>query len=1028
MDWNIQVLGSFEFVRAVLNGAAMFGSGGAGGYASVAVLGAVIGLLIAAGKAIISAGKELELHIIAVSALLFALMFGSRVEVVVEGVLPGPDGQPQIDRVANVPIGLAVLGHLISNTGLYFAQEMDTAFSTPGSNNGLPLASGGFGRTLELLRAPLALADPRNPSRELAVLRQNVQNYFSACSLRHIRRFGRSESLWTEPDFLAQLRADDQTVVMLRLTQSAPETPHTCSDAWTRLGLNYQVNDPFLRDALNKGMGARVREEGELQDVLEEINTALRSLAVSNLDNIKAERIAVAALAVGAMDVGVIEGLRNDPRAMQSLMMQQASRQRAAQWAAEEGMFLKIIRPMISFFEALTYALAPIMSFLIGFGSFGIRLAAKYLVLPIWVVLWMPLISICNLYTNRMLGAVLERLDASIAGGASLAQIQFLFEETVRIAGVAGLLTAGVPSLAMMLLFGGAVAASAYANRLQGGDHVNEKMVAGDNATPGAALRIDDTRAMSAMTAQAQTGAAGFAYSQSAMGSAMVRSAASRTQSAQQSFGSAIQLAYKDTAGFGLEAKEGLRAAETRAFEESRGETAGFLQSMGVSRDDVARAGLTEREEAQFAQALAGSLSGRDVGQALAGTAIADKLAGMKGRGGAIASVVGSLLSNSQGSVKDTNTMAQGLSKEISTSTGQSQQQVRDLADRYSSQLSHRIGREVVDETGSNAKLAEEIARSNTLGQQLQDVQTAQSAYESARQMANSFGSSQTLPETQAVSALLGSMAQRATPSSPVDTQLDALYSQVASAVGPQAMRAAENGVALNSGLPQGSREATAAAIMRAAFSSSPTAGGGAAHQEATGEISRLVFGDPGASAPMYGAGAYANGNPDQARAVGGASPGDIGIGHTAAAANAGYVERVANSQINMSGETIDSRSAEAMAPIESFGGPPPAADSGIRDRVMTADSPADAEGLDRDVRAAMGEPPREGSVEPQSRLEELHALRQTQGLTMEQAEEYAGLMQTHTFNEVLDLVTPVGDAKALAGAAGDVVSWATGR
>ncbi len=46
----------------------------------------------------------------------------------------------------------------------------------------------------------------------------------------------------------------------------------------------------------------------------------------------------------------------------------------------------------------------------------------------------------------------------------------------------------------------------------------------------------------------------------------------------------------------------------------------------------------------------------------------------------------------------------------------------------------------------------------------------------------------------------------------------------------------------------------------------------------------------------------------------------------------------------------------------------------------------------------------------------------------MEQADEYAGLMQTHTFNEVLDLVTPVGDAKALAGAASDVASWATGR
>jgi hypothetical protein len=116
------------------------------------------------------------------------------------------------------------------------------------------------------------------------------------------------------------------------------------------------------------------------------------------------------------------------------------------------------------------------------------------------------------------------------------------------------------------------------------------------------------------------------------------------------------------------------------------------------------------------------------------------------------------------------------------------------------------------------------------------------------------------------------------------------------------------------------------------------------------------------------------------------------------------------------------------MSPINAFGGLPDGVDPGIRDRVMDAETPTDARDLDRDVRAAMGEPIPASDAAPASRLEELHALRQTRSLTNEEGDEYAGLMQSHTFNEIVDLATPVGDVRALAGAAGDVAEWATGR
>lgn len=1024
MDWNIQVLGSFEFVRAVLNAAAMFGSGGAGGYAAVAVIGAIIGLIVAALKAFVSGGKEIELHSIAVSAILFAAMFGTRVEVVVEGVLPGPDGRPQIDRVDNVPVGLAVLGHMISNVGLYFAAEMDTAFSTPTSNNGIPLTQGGFGRTIELLRAPLALADPRNPSKELAVLRGNMQRYFGNCSLIELGKTSSGDQFWTAPDFLDLLQASNQSSVLIQESIDAVPVAMSCAEAWQELGLSYEPSEGTkLREALNSGLGARELEGGEVEDVLQEINTAIGSLATTGGDSLKAERLALAALAVGAFDVGVIEGLRNDPRAMQQLMLQQASRQRAVQWASEESMFLKIIRPMIAFFEALTYALAPMMAFLLGFGQFGVRLAAKYLILPIWVVLWMPLLSICNLYTNRMLGEVLSRLDAAIDGGASLAQIQFLFEEVIRIAGTAGLLTAGVPSLAMMLLFGGAVAASAYAGRLQGGDHVNEKMTAGDAATPGAALKIDDARAVQSMSSMVQTGASPVSYSQSTMGNAMVSSAQTRAQSAQETFGSTVTMAYSNAAGFGLQASEGLKAATSRAFSESRAETEGFMASLGVSRDDMAKAGLSETEQAQFATTIAAGLSGKDIGGALAGTALAEKLGGMKTRAGALGALAGSLLSNMGARGEDRAANIQNMTRELSASTNRSEGQIRDEADRYSKEVSRRVAQEVMEETGSNASLREEIQRSNALSHQYQDAVSTQSQYQEARQRSDSFGASQAIQEDRAAFAVIESMKARATPANPVESQMDNLYTAVSRSVGAEAMSSAERAVRLTSGL-QGEQEIMAATMLRAAFTNSAVQGAESQHQEAAAELSRLTFGMSDASRPLHGSDAFEGGN---ARQPQWAPRADFGISHGDAVANGASVENAAVGQVNGATPSIESKASEATATSPAPLGDYQSPDPNIQARVMSATSASDARNLDAPVRAAMGlGPVTPASSEEPSRLQELQQLRSQRYLTNDEADEYARLVQAHDAGFILDTFTPKGEVESIVGMGEAIVDRAS--
>lgn len=145
-------------------------------------------------------------------------------------------------------------------------------------------------------------------------------------------------------------------------------------------------------------------------------------------------------------------------------------------------MLKRVLQPTIGFFEAMLYAVVPFAVFAIGLGPFGLNLAMKYMILALWVQLFMPILAVVNLF---QLTAMEHFVNAQMMGNGNnyLTTIHGSWEmqeKALDWLSFGATIAAATPSLALFLLFGGAVAATAMAGRLQGGDHVDEKMASPD--------------------------------------------------------------------------------------------------------------------------------------------------------------------------------------------------------------------------------------------------------------------------------------------------------------------------------------------------------------------------------------------------------------------------------------------------------------------------------------------------------------------------------------------------------------------
>ncbi|MFX4226459.1 MAG: conjugal transfer protein TraG N-terminal domain-containing protein [Porticoccaceae bacterium] len=167
----------------------------------------------------------------------------------------------------------------------------------------------------------------------------------------------------------------------------------------------------------------------------------------------------------------------NDPW---TTMMEDARRQRAAQWSGEAQLWTSVMPAAASFFIGMVYALTPLVAILIIMGDFGIKLVTKYIAVLLWVMMWPIVMSIVNLYGQV---STTTEFQALIAEAGSLTSLNALDQiDTMLIDKMALLdkLVAAAATIALFLATGSMYAMTQLTGAFSSSDHVDEKKVAPD--------------------------------------------------------------------------------------------------------------------------------------------------------------------------------------------------------------------------------------------------------------------------------------------------------------------------------------------------------------------------------------------------------------------------------------------------------------------------------------------------------------------------------------------------------------------
>ncbi|AVQ00304.1 hypothetical protein C7S18_23695 (plasmid) [Ahniella affigens] len=473
--WTIYSIGAPNFMYKVFNAIAMLGEGGV--LARMGQIGFLVGLFVLVYRIATAAGSLSDLKQSMIAGVIFAAMFGTTTTVKIVGMVPTPGGVSggDVRVVDNVPWGIAAIGGVISGTGVYITRRMETAFRDP---NAIPVTQGGFGRTAEILASvrSLSLSSIPNTLPVYDYYRRSMLAYLRDCAMR-ARQFEilSDNTLENAPDPLSAIRWDNevQETRSWLESMSGESVAMSCPDAHALLVSKQADMASGLDPAYRARFGAGSQES---------IGRALASVANRGA---KDAQTYMAASMINSLWLEAASGSSFGSMGNQNtLMIQAALEQRRTQWAAEETVFLKTMRPMIGYFESFFYALSPFVAFLIGLGAMGLRMIVKYVSLTLAVALWMPVLAITNLYqvtTLQDFFALQERMASDAGSGIwSLSNSATILDQATEAVALASMIAAATPMLTLTLLFGGAVAATSLFSRLQGQDHINEKIATPD--------------------------------------------------------------------------------------------------------------------------------------------------------------------------------------------------------------------------------------------------------------------------------------------------------------------------------------------------------------------------------------------------------------------------------------------------------------------------------------------------------------------------------------------------------------------
>ncbi len=492
--FEIFSVGDSAYLQAVLNAIAMIS--GTGDYRTAAAVGGLIGVIIVMLRALLQwDGRGIRYQDLLLAYVLWLMLYAPSVRVSIEDAYTG-----SVVVVDNVPLGPAVVGSVMSNMGYRTTRLFEQGFGTPS------MTGNGFADSLQTLtvvrknllsRINLGAANVPNTGSDMET---SFANYVRECTLTGVDLNQKSvDAILRDADPLNAIRFDSDIYMTQIYVGGQPQTK-TCTDAWADLSV---VANGNFATALEGLLQPTLGVPGAA-DTVPKIQDAFDALAGPGVVD-AADYMLMSAI-MPMFEKGVIGRHEDGLHWNKAAMVEQAIQQRNTQWAAEQTLFAKIVRPMMAFIEGLSYAIAPIMAFVVMLGNVGIRMNIGYFSMLLWIQLWMPILAVINLFIQMSAAGKMAALTTATYNLPSMMGIYQLDMELQQWLSIGGMLAASTPAITLMLIYRGAVTATHFLGRMDGGDYVNEKIATPDVISPAPILNAQAQHQYSPLSAVTQTG------------------------------------------------------------------------------------------------------------------------------------------------------------------------------------------------------------------------------------------------------------------------------------------------------------------------------------------------------------------------------------------------------------------------------------------------------------------------------------------------------------------------------------------
>lgn len=543
--FTIYSIGDSAFLAQILNALAMIC--GTGDFKTLVGVGALLGLLVMGFQCLTSGTRQFNLHQVLIGMICYMCFFGPGVTVQVEDAYTD-----EVRVVDNVPLGTAAAGTIISNIGYGVTALFEQGYGTADR-----MTEHAFLEPLKVLTGvrsaarDVSIIEAAGKAIGNADLAQDIDNYLRECTMVKIT-LGQAT-----PDAIYRGGTNelfyDSSVYGTHLSTAGDVT---CAEAtpFIRQSLD-ALGEPDAAAALNRLLN--IKEAGQTAQHLDKVDSALQMLDTAGNNGTDYLKLAVLQPLYDKAASGFYKDMGD---AASAVMVNQAVEQRNQQWAAEGTMFVSTMRPLMAFFEGFIYAITPLMGFLLVVGAFGLNMLGKYFQVVIWIQLWMPVLSIINLYISM---AARNEFSALVTAPISFYTLNSGSQALQTWLGVGGMLTAATPMIALFLVTGSTYAFTALAGRMGGADHVNERIGSPDMLKPGGYLQQADHFKSDQITG---TSAVGFTPVKYTLGSGISNGLSELSADVLNQSDAAIKMAASNNAS-------GKVDQQTRAINESVGQS-----------------------------------------------------------------------------------------------------------------------------------------------------------------------------------------------------------------------------------------------------------------------------------------------------------------------------------------------------------------------------------------------------------------------------------------------------------------------